>query len=62
MSNLINNPVSHHNWDPSKGDFINNSIINENILFVKKQKRRRAIISFLALTHILLILLVIFLD
>ncbi|PID61591.1 MAG: hypothetical protein CR986_02750 [Ignavibacteriae bacterium] len=58
MSDYIKKPLENSNWHPSDGDYVSKSILKEEITFRKKQKRKKFIISVLAITHILLLLLI----
>ena len=60
MSNYIENPIKNNNWDPSKGDFYSPSIIKEDRLYIRKQKRKLFLIVFLGFIHIALLTLVVF--
>ena len=58
MNDFIKNPLRSENWDPSKGDFVSESAIKEDKQYLKKVKRKKIYISFLAIVHILLIVIV----
>jgi t-SNARE complex subunit (syntaxin) len=60
MSDFIKEPFRSDNWDPSKGDFISESAIKEDKQYLKKVKRKRIYVSFLAIIHIILIIIVLF--
>ena len=58
MTDYINKPIKADDWDPSKGDYVNKNLIAEDNIYLKKQQKKRRIIIFLALSHILLISLI----
>ena len=53
MKNFNSNPIKHEHWDPSKGDFINDRIVQDDKLFEKRQQKKKKNVLFLVLTHIL---------
>ncbi len=61
MENFITNPIKNEHWDPSKGDFINDRIVQEDKLHEKRQKKRKNIILFLVFTHILFLFIILLL-
>lgn len=58
MPSYINNPIKNNKWDPSKGDYYSKNIHNEDLLIKKKVTKKKALILFLTLSHILLLLLI----
>ena len=55
MKNYIQQPMSHEQWDPTKGDFYSRNIHEEDKSYEKKQKKKKALITFLAVAHIMLL-------
>ena len=60
MSNFIEKPVKSDNWDPSQGDFMSENAIKEDKQYLKRIKRKKIYISFLAIIHVLLLLIFLF--
>lgn len=58
MKNFIDNPIKSQHWDPTKGDYINENVLNEDKLYLKKQQKKKTLITVLAITHILLFLII----
>ena len=56
----IQNPLSHPEWDPSKGDFYS-PVVHEEVLNHKKSlKRKKMFINSLIAIHIILLVIVFF--
>jgi predicted nucleic acid-binding Zn ribbon protein len=58
MKNYIENPISNKNWDPSKGDYVSEKIIQEEKLYHKKTKRKKTFTILLAAIHLLLLFII----
>lgn len=59
MADYIETPLSHHEWDPSKGDFFSPSVFAEDKHHEKKLSRRKFLISGLISLHLILLLSVV---
>lgn len=59
MSDFIKNPIKENGWHPSHGDYVSKSIMEEEHIHNKKERRKKTIISFLAITHIILLVSII---
>jgi hypothetical protein len=55
MADYIDTPFSHHEWDPSKGDFYSSSVFADDQYHEKKLSRRKYLISGLISLHIILL-------
>ncbi len=60
MSNYIENPLTHPEWDPSMGDFFSKRVFEEDKLYEKKQQKRKIFISSMVMVHVLLLFTVMF--
>jgi len=58
MKSFIKNPLTHKHWDPSKGDHVNERIINEDKLYTKRKQRKKVLVALLTFTHLLFLILV----
>jgi hypothetical protein len=58
LKNYIDKPLTNNNWDPSSGDYVNLKILEEDLNYKKKQKRKTAFVTFLVFTHIILLLII----
>ena len=59
MSDFIKEPLKHPDWDPTKGDYYNKSLFEEDKLHEKKRSRNKILISGLAVAHVVAFALVI---
>lgn len=59
MSNFIQNPISHPDWNPQMGDFFSQRVYEEDILHEKKQVRRKIMISSLFSIQLIMIAFVV---
>ncbi|MBK8945318.1 MAG: hypothetical protein IPM32_08625 [Ignavibacteriae bacterium] len=59
MSQYIQNPMSHPEWNPSMGDFFSKRVFEEDKLHEKKQNRKKIFISSLLVLHILMLSIVV---
>jgi hypothetical protein len=58
MSNFIQNPISHQEWNPQMGDFFSQRVFEEDRLHEKKQLRKKIMISSLISVHLLMLTVV----
>ncbi len=58
--NYIQNPLSHPEWDPSKGDFFSDKIHEEVQNHKKNIYKKKIFIRSLIIVHILLLIVVFF--
>jgi hypothetical protein len=58
MSNYIQNPLSHSDWNPKMGDFFSKRVYEEDRLYEKKQLRKKIYISSLISLHMLMLAIV----
>lgn len=58
MSNFIQNPISHSDWDPKMGDFFSQRVYEEDRLYEKKQIRKKIFISSLISLHMIMLAVV----
>jgi hypothetical protein len=58
--NYIENPLSHPEWDPSKGDFFSSNVHREVQNHKKALKRKKLFITSLIAAHIVLLVMVLF--
>ncbi|MCB0730080.1 MAG: hypothetical protein KDC88_03505 [Ignavibacteriae bacterium] len=58
MSNFIQNPISHQEWNPEMGDFFSQRVYDEDRLYEKKQLRKKILISSLVTLHMVMLSLV----
>lgn len=58
MSNFIEDPLEHPEWDPSKGDYYNKTVFAEDKQHKKNLLRKKILVSSLALAHIVALALV----
>lgn len=58
MKDFITNPIKVKDWDPTKGDFISKRVLEEDQLYLKRLKRRKLVIAFLAIAHISFLFLI----
>lgn len=59
MNNFISDPLKHKYWDPTMGDYISDRVVQEDRLYFKRQKRKKALLVFLAVTHVILLTLIV---
>ena len=62
MSNFIKNPMSHPEWNPQMGDFINLRVCEEDRIHEKKVLKKKLFISGLISLHMIMVVLVFFLS
>lgn len=60
MAEYIQNPIQKNDWDPSQGDYVSKSVIEEDSIHFQKIRKQKIIISLLAFLHVLLFLSVLF--
>ena len=60
MSNYIENPITHQEWNPQMGDFFSPRVYNEDRLYEKKQLRKKIMISSLISIHMIMLTIVFF--
>ena len=53
MENYISNPMSNDQWNPQMGDFFSRRVYEEDLLYEKKQFRKRIMISGLLTIHMI---------
>jgi len=58
MSNFIENPISHPDWDPNMGDFFSQRVFEEDRLHEKKQLKKKIMISSLLSIHMVMLAVV----
>ncbi len=58
MKNFIENPFKNEFWDPSKGDYINHNLLEEDEKHFNRKKKQKVFISFLAILHIVLLIFI----
>jgi len=59
MSDFIATPLSHPEWDPSKGDFYSPSVVADDKHHEKVLSRRKILIGSLISLHMILLIAVI---
>lgn len=60
MSNFIENPITHHEWNPQMGDFFSHRVCEEDRLYEKKQFKKKLLVSSLVSIHILMLATIFF--
>lgn len=55
MSDFIQNPMSHPEWDPKMGDFFCPTVYEEDRAHEKKQLRNKILISSLVSIHMIML-------
>jgi len=60
MSNYIENPITHQEWNPQMGDFFSPRVYNEDRLYEKKQLRKKIMIRSLNSIHMIMLTIVFF--
>jgi len=60
MSNFIQNPISHQEWNPQMGDFFSQRVYEEDLIHEKKEKRKKIFISSLLSIHMLMLATIFF--
>ncbi|MCB0730880.1 MAG: hypothetical protein KDC88_07595 [Ignavibacteriae bacterium] len=58
MSDYIQNPIVNKDWDPTKGDYYSQKVMEEDKLYIRRKRRSKILVSFLAIAHILLLILI----
>jgi hypothetical protein len=56
MAEFIDKPLSHPEWDPSKGDFYSPTVHADDQYHEKSLKRKKILIGSLVSLHMLLLL------
>lgn len=56
MAEFIDKPLSHPEWDPSKGDFYSPTVFADDQYHEKSLKRKKIFIGSLISLHMLLLL------
>jgi hypothetical protein len=46
MKNFIENPIKNEFWDPSKGDYVNHNLMEEDKKYYTRKKKKKVFISF----------------
>lgn len=59
MSNFIENPISHPDWNPKMGDFFSKRVFEEDRYHEKKQLKKKLLVSSLISIHMIMLALVI---
>lgn len=59
MTGYIQNPLTHPQWDPSKGDYFSETVFEEDRMYEKSQIRKKFMISSLLSLHFLLLIAVV---
>ncbi len=52
MKNYIKNPIKVKDWDPTKGDFVSERVLEEDQLYSSRVKKKKLVIALLAIAHI----------
>jgi hypothetical protein len=60
MSNFIQNPISHPEWNPQMGDFFNQRVFEEDRQYEKKQLRKKIMVSSLLSIHLAMLVVIFF--
>ena len=55
MSDFIQNPMSHPEWDPKMGDFFSQRVFEEDRAHEKKQLLTKILISSLVSVHMIML-------
>ena len=55
MSNFIDNPISHQDWNPQMGDFFSQRVFEEDKLYEKKQLYKKIMVSGLVSLHMVML-------
>lgn len=55
MSDFIQNPMTHPEWDPKMGDFFSQRVFEEDRAHEKKQLRNKILISSLVSVHMIML-------
>ncbi len=58
MSNFIQNPISHPEWNPHMGDFFSQRVFEEDRQYEKKQFRKKILISGLLSIHMVMLAII----
>jgi hypothetical protein len=60
MSNFIQNPISHPEWNPQMGDFYSQHVFEEDRNYEKKQLRKKIIVNSLLTIHLAMLAVIFF--
>lgn len=55
MSNFIQNPISHQDWNPEMGDFFSERVYEEDKLYEKKQLKKKLLVRGLLFIHMIML-------
>ena len=58
MSNYIQNPISHQEWNPSMGDFYSKRVHEEDLNYERKKLKKKMMISSLISIHVIMLAMV----
>ena len=53
MENYIQNPMSNKEWNPQLGDFFSRKVYEEDLLYERRQFRRKMMVSGLLSIHMI---------
>lgn len=60
MSNFIEKPISHPDWNPNMGDFFSQRVFEEDRRHEKNQLKRKIFIGGLISVHMIMLAAVLF--
>ena len=60
MSNYIENPMKHQEWNPQMGDFFSRRVCEEDRLYEKKKLKKKIIVSGLLSVHLIMLATIFF--
>jgi len=58
MSNYIENPISHPEWNPQMGDFFSQRVYEEDLLHEKRMRQKKILVSSLVSLHLIMLVVV----
>ena len=60
MANYIENPMTHPEWDPKKGDYFSKRVYEEDLLHEKNLFKKKILVSSLISIHMVMLAVVFF--
>ena len=58
MANYIENPLTHPEWNPKKGDFFSQRVYEEDLLHERNQFKKKILVTSLVSIHMLMLAIV----
>ncbi len=55
MSNFIENPISHPDWNPNMGDFFSQRVFEEDRQHEKNELKKKILITSLISVHMIML-------